>query len=160
MCIRDRSESTAADDGEKMEDTAPTKEGPSDSGSKKPSMYPFKIKGMKQFGYTLDEYTITGKGYDGNTNTSYYRGSAFMSSVKFDDPAEKQYISDAIEGRRSIMNMKRDQEIDTSLQGITGTGLQSRSAELQAQRDSYAGGFTSGPQAFVNTTNALSLIHI
>lgn len=150
------SESTAADDGEKMEDTAPTKEGPSsDSGSTKPSMYPFKIKGMKQFGYTLDEYTITGKGYDGDTNTSYYRGTGgMMSSVRFDDPAEKQYISDAIEGRRSIMNMKRDQEIDTSLQGITGTGLQSRSVELQAQRDSYAGGFTSGPQAFVNTTNA------
>lgn len=152
-------ESTAADDGDKVEEEpTETVEGPSDSGETKASIFPFKIKGMKKFGRVHDEYTITGKEYtgDGRSGKSIYTGRTPLGMpANFTEIDEKQYISDAVEGRRSIMEMSRGPgEMDMSLQGITGTGLQTRSAELQAQRDAYAGGFKSGPQAFVNTTNA------
>ena len=152
-------ESTAADDGDKVEEE-PTKtvEGPSGGEETKASIFPFKIKGMKKFGRQHDEYTIFDKVYEGEGTSGKFMYTGLTPQglpATFSDVGEKQYISDAVEGRRSIMEMSRGPgEMEESAPGITGTGLQSRSAELQAQRDSYRGGFVSGPQAFVNTTNA------
>ena len=149
------SESSTNDEAEPIKDNVD--KGTKGGAAEGVSLYPFNLKGFKDQGMEQDEYTITGR----RSEDGVYIGTdADGEDVEF--PKEvNQFITNAVEGRRDAMEVVErgtGAQMEESAPGITGTGLQSRSAELAAQREQYSGGFGTGFAMSSSTTNAPTTI--
>ena len=122
------------------------------------SIYPVKISGFSKFkdagvGVKHDEYTITGVNKKGQYTVTDPKGASLVindpevaafTTAALENQAQESGPSSALVEAKAMMN---------DIGAIKGTGLSATSEALQAQRDSYRGGFMSGP--VLNTsTNA------
>ena len=133
-------ESTAADDGEKVEDRGGDDSQDMGTGdTSKASVYPFKMSGFKKHGYEDDEYIITGPinpkltggigGFMGTTVDG-------KENVVFTDEAVKSYIGSAETGRANLLQpleLGDGSMLEGNTGGATpGTTISAQSSDVAA----------------------------
>lgn len=126
-------ESTAADDGEKVEDLGGDSDDSGTGDENKTSIYPFKLGGFKTLNEkNADEYIIEGR------NDKGYYGTAAngKGNIKFTGKTIKRYITKAVAGRQELMTpltLGDGSMLEETTGGATpGTTISARSTEVAA----------------------------
>ena len=126
-------ESTAADDGEKVEDLGGDSDDSGTGDETKTSIYPFKLGGFKTLNEdNADEYIIEGRNDKGYYGT-FANGKG---NVKFTGNTIKRYITKAVAGRQELMTpltLGDGSMLEETTGGATpGTTISARSTEVAA----------------------------